>query len=238
MIDDFLKVTETGKQKDITFHMTLQYQLIFTAIHPTSETLWQVLYDIALYPEYQEILRKELDELDRIDQTSWLSQVPKMDSFMKESQRLHAASLVTLTRKVLKPITISTGFHFPVGTQVSYMTDAVNLDPNRWSDPGKFDGLRFYKMKKDIETESHKVTLSYSYSGPGQLNFGYGVQACCGRQYAGWCIKMILAELVTVYDLKLKEGPGVGDDMRSFTIRSQRIGNPKTEILARRRERS
>lgn len=55
--------------------------------------MWQVLYDIALYPEYQEILRNELKEVDRTDERSWLSQVPKMDSFMKESQRLHAASL-------------------------------------------------------------------------------------------------------------------------------------------------
>lgn len=47
---------------------------------------------------------------------------------------------------------------------------------------------------------------------------------------------MVLAELVTMYDLKLKDGPGVGDGARFFTIRSQRIGNPKAEILARRRE--
>ncbi|KAF5505788.1 Efflux pump aflT [Colletotrichum siamense] len=225
MIDDFLAVTDPGKQDDIVFHMTLQYQLIFTAIHPTSETLWQVLYDIALYPEYQEILRNELKEVDRTDEKSWLSQVPKMDSFMKESQRLHAASLVTLTRKVLKPMTTSSGLHFPAGSQISYMTDAVNLDPKRWSDPEKFDGLRFYNMKMNVETESQQVTLSYSYSGfPGQLNFGYGVQACCGRHYAGWLIKMILAELVTMFDLKLAEGPGEEEGMRCFTIRSQRIG--------------
>ncbi|KAF4809357.1 Efflux pump aflT [Colletotrichum siamense] len=224
MIDDFLAVTDSGKQDDIVFHMTLQYQLIFTAIHPTSETLWQVLYDIALYPEYQEILRNELKEVDRTDGRSWLSQIPKMDSFMKESQRLHAASLVTLTRKVLKPMTTSSGLHFPAGSQISYMTDAVNLDPNRWSDPEKFDGLRFYNMKMDVETESQQVPLSYSYSGfPGQLNFGYGVQACCGRHYAGWLIKMILAELVTMFDLKLAEGPGEEEGMRCFTIRSQRI---------------
>ncbi|KAF4902655.1 Aspyridones efflux protein [Colletotrichum fructicola] len=224
MIDDFLTVTDPDNQDDIVFHMTLQYQLIFTAIHPTSETLWQVLYDIALYPEYQEILRNELKEVDRTDERSWLSQVPKMDSFMKESQRLHAASLVTLTRKVLKPMTTSSGLHFPAGSQISYMTDAVNLDPNRWSDPEKFDGLRFYNMKMDVETGSQQVTLSYSYSGfPGQLNFGYGVQACCGRHYAGWLIKMILAELVTMFDLKLAEGPGEEEGMRCFTIRSQRI---------------
>ncbi|TQN69623.1 Cytochrome P450 monooxygenase BOA4, partial [Colletotrichum shisoi] len=219
MIDYFLTVTDADKREDVMFHMTLQYQLLFTAMHPTSETklmwyrggpkFWQVLYDIALYPEYQEVLRQELDGIDRSDQRCWLSQVPKMDSFMKESQRLHAASLVTLTRQVLKPMTISTGLHFPAGAQVSYMTDAVNLDPKRWPDPEKFDGLRFYKMREDIESEPHQVTLNYSYSGfPGQLNFCYGVQACCGRQYAGWFIKMMLAELVTMYDLKLKEDPG------------------------------
>lgn len=76
---------------------------------------------------------------------------------------------------------------------------------------------------------------AFSHNSPGQLNFGYGVQACCGRHYAGWLIKMILAELVTMFDLKLAEGPGEEGGMRCFTIRSQRIGNPKAEILARRR---
>ncbi|KAK1998429.1 P450 monooxygenase No.2 [Colletotrichum falcatum] len=235
MTNHFLTATEADKREDIMFHMTLQYQLIFSAMHPASETLWQTLYDIALYPECQQMLRQELSGVRRTDHKSWLSQVPKMDSFMKESQRLHAITLATLTRKVLKPITLSTGLHFPAGTQVAYTTDAVNLDPNRWPNPEEFDGLRFYKLKQHVK-ESQQVTLNYSYSGPGHLNFGYGVQACTGRQYMGWLIKMVLAELVTTYDLKLKDGSGVGDGARCFTIRSQRIGNPKAEILARRRE--
>lgn len=81
------------------------------------------------------------------------------------SNYLTLPSSVTLTRKVLKPMTTSSGLHFPAGSQISYMTDAVNLDPKRWSDPEKFDGLRFYNMKMDVETESQQVTLSYSYSG-------------------------------------------------------------------------
>ncbi|TLD03491.1 uncharacterized protein PgNI_11808 [Pyricularia grisea] len=158
-----------------------------------------------------------------------------MDSFMKESQRHHSAALVTLTRKVLKPIQLSTGLSIPAGCQVSYMTDAVNRDPKRWSDPFEFDPLRFYKLRNSLDEESQKTKLNYSYSGPDQLNFGYGVQACCGRVYAGWTIKMVIAELVLKYDLKLSEGPGTGDVNRNFTVRSQRIGNPKAKILARRR---
>lgn len=65
----------------------------------------------------------------------------------------------------MKPITTSTGLHFQAGTQISYMTDAVNLDPNRWSDPEEFDCLRFYKLKQDVKTDSQQVTLNYSYSG-------------------------------------------------------------------------
>ncbi|KAI6351855.1 hypothetical protein MCOR25_009703 [Pyricularia grisea] len=168
MIDDFLSVTPPANREDVMFHMTLQYQLIFTAIHPTSETL-------------------------------------------------------------------STGLSIPAGCQVSYMTDAVNRDPKRWSDPFEFDPLRFYKLRNSLDEESQKTKLNYSYSGPDQLNFGYGVQACCGRVYAGWTIKMVIAELVLKYDLKLSEGPGTGDVNRNFTVRSQRIGNPKATILARRR---
>ncbi|KAI6522321.1 hypothetical protein MCOR07_009193 [Pyricularia oryzae] len=140
-----------------------------------------------------------------------------------------------MTRKVLKPIQLSTGLSIPAGCQVSYMTDAVNKDPKRWTNPFEFDPLRFYKLQNSLDDKSQKAKFNYSYSGPGQLNFGYGVQACPGRVYAAWTIKMLIAELVLKYDLKLSEGPGEGDMNRNFTVRSQRIGNPKATILARRR---
>ncbi|KAK2005247.1 hypothetical protein LZ32DRAFT_664512, partial [Colletotrichum eremochloae] len=38
MTNHFLTATEAGKREDIIFHMTLQYQLIFSAMHPASET--------------------------------------------------------------------------------------------------------------------------------------------------------------------------------------------------------
>ncbi|KAH8847004.1 hypothetical protein MCOR27_010891 [Pyricularia oryzae] len=39
LMDDLLSVTPSAKQEDVMFHMTLQYQLILTAMHPMSETV-------------------------------------------------------------------------------------------------------------------------------------------------------------------------------------------------------
>lgn len=70
------------------------FQLFFSfvAIHTTSSTMTQMVYDLCQYPEYVEILREELREVlggVNFNAASEVHKLRKMDSFMKESQRLH-----------------------------------------------------------------------------------------------------------------------------------------------------
>lgn len=63
-----------------------------------SETLWQAMYDFACHPKCHSELRKEIQEAleqrqqDK-DDAAWLSRLPKLESFMKESQRMNAITL-------------------------------------------------------------------------------------------------------------------------------------------------
>ena len=71
------------------------YQLLFSfaAIHTTNSAILQMLYDLAAMPEYTEPLREEINQawdgaeghLGR----SAVMKLGKLDSFMKESQRLN-----------------------------------------------------------------------------------------------------------------------------------------------------
>ena len=62
----------------------------FAAIHTTSVTLTNVLFDIAARREYVEPLREEMEEVIRAH--GWtkegMGKMRKLDSFMKESSRL------------------------------------------------------------------------------------------------------------------------------------------------------
>jgi len=72
----------------------------FAAIHTTTSAICQILYDLAARPEYLQPLRDEIDQVIQEDgydkdgegflklKKVSLTKLRKMDSFMKESQRL------------------------------------------------------------------------------------------------------------------------------------------------------
>jgi hypothetical protein len=72
------------------------FSLTFAAIHTTGAALTHVLFDIAAHPEYAEILREEIDAIvaeenhpqGRLLKTS-IPKLKKLDSFIKESQRVN-----------------------------------------------------------------------------------------------------------------------------------------------------
>lgn len=77
--------------KDYVYFAQLQLQLSFAAIHTTSMAVANMLYDLVAWPEYMDILRKEIKEQLAENGNSFsglfVKKLQKMDSFMKESQR-------------------------------------------------------------------------------------------------------------------------------------------------------
>jgi cytochrome P450 len=65
------------------------------------EAITHALFDLASSPEYLHPLREEAEEV--IKRAGWtkaaVDQMPKLDSFIKESQRLHPFAICKLTRK-------------------------------------------------------------------------------------------------------------------------------------------
>lgn len=70
----------------------------FGAIHTTSITLAQTIFDLAIYPQYIPELRAEINEVSaeepdgKLRKTS-MSKLRKLDSFIKESQRMHPVAI-------------------------------------------------------------------------------------------------------------------------------------------------
>lgn len=66
----------------------------FAAIHTTTMTLTNILYDLAAHPEYQEVLREEIARISAEEPSGQLRKktmpkLRKLDSFIKESQRVN-----------------------------------------------------------------------------------------------------------------------------------------------------
>lgn len=81
---------------DAVYQASMQLLLSLAAIHTTSMSLTHVIYDLCAYPEYLKPLREELDGVLKEDggvlvKTS-MHKLRKMDSFLKESQRVNPPS--------------------------------------------------------------------------------------------------------------------------------------------------
>lgn len=92
MIQFSIQHTGQTKAEDALFQSYLQMIASLVAIHTTAMNITHIVYNLALYTEYQEPLRKELEEVLAADNgilvKSSMTKLRKMDSFIKESQRM------------------------------------------------------------------------------------------------------------------------------------------------------
>ncbi|KAL2047513.1 hypothetical protein ABVK25_011442 [Lepraria finkii] len=73
----------------------------FASVHEPALSLTYALDDLCTYPEYVDLLRKELSTCNVIEDD--LDTLPLLDSFLKESARLHSSDSISIRRKVLQP---------------------------------------------------------------------------------------------------------------------------------------
>jgi cytochrome P450 len=82
---------------DVEKQLLYQMTLVAVGTVTTFASIVQIIYDLAVHPEYIPLLREEVQCAER-DENGYftkdsLSAMKKMDSFIKESQRLKAADL-------------------------------------------------------------------------------------------------------------------------------------------------
>jgi cytochrome P450 len=66
----------------------------FAAIHTTTMTLTNVLYDLAAHPEWADVLREEIERISTEEpdgklRKKTMPKLKKLDSIIKESQRVN-----------------------------------------------------------------------------------------------------------------------------------------------------
>ncbi|RYP18529.1 hypothetical protein DL765_003904 [Monosporascus sp. GIB2] len=208
----------------------LQMLTATAAIHTTRLAIIHALYDLAARPEYIEPLRNEIlgvmKDGDGVLQKQHLTQMKMLDSFMKESQRHSPPSVATYQRKAMVPIKLSNGFNIPAGTIVQCNTNILNETPAEWGDPHAFDGFRFYKLRSRPEDANKFQFASPTYD---SMQFGFGKDACPGRFFASNQIKIILAYILSHYDIKFEEG--VVGRPKNFMFEVNVLADPTKMVL-------
>jgi len=83
-----------GRKDDFRLQMHMVMGLGAASIHTTSQLIANVIFDLAARPEYIQLLREEVTGVLAESGGKWsqdtVNNFKKMDSFVKESQRLTA----------------------------------------------------------------------------------------------------------------------------------------------------
>ncbi|KAF8581004.1 cytochrome P450 [Ramaria rubella] len=199
--------------------------LNFAAIHTSSISFTQALFQVALLPEYIQPLPEEIEAV--VAEHGWnkvaMNSMRKLDSFLKECQRFKGLGLASMTRRAMKEYTFSDGTRLPKGTFVS-VAALRHLDEEVYNNASSFNGFRFSEIPDEARNNNQMVATKIDY-----LAFGHGRHAYPGRFFAANELKIMLAHVLLTYDIKMDAPPR--DLAFGFTF----IPDDKAEVLFRKR---
>jgi len=206
----------------------------FASIHTTSLVLTQVLCRLVSNPEYIEPLRQETEAV--IAEEGWtkagMDKLYKLDSVLRETQRIDSLGIVLMNRLALRPFTFSNGVTIPAGTQIAAPCSAIHMDEEIYSNPQHFDGFRFSKLS-DLEGDVADTKYQAVSTSPEYMAFGFGRHACPGRYFAVNQLKALLAHIIVTYDIKVENGEGLPRELQF----SSPLSPKNAEVLFRKRQK-
>ncbi|KAF7340466.1 hypothetical protein MVEN_01966900 [Mycena venus] len=244
LISWFLEIA-VGEQREV---LPLTLRILSTnmaAIHTSSMAFTQALFDLTTHPEYLLPMREEAERV--VAEEGWtkaaLNNMVKIDSFLRESQRMNNNGPLGMVRKVVA----RDGFRFSDGTvlpQDTYLCVAArptHYDEANYENAATFDGFRFSRERAEYMAhhdpddrlnqdifKRHMINTAVDH-----LPFGTGKHVCPGRFFAATELKAMMAHLVIAYDVKAEvEGVRAPDNVFGTRI----TPNPTAKVRFRKRQ--
>ncbi|KAI0886467.1 putative cytochrome P450 [Annulohypoxylon maeteangense] len=199
----------------------------------------QMVFQVLTEPQYLEPLRAEAEAALRphgyTDKA--LDNMPLMDSFIRELNRVYPTGAVTCARTVMNPggFRFHDGLHLRQGTKIAVPALAIQTDPENFDDPLTVDAFRFARLREaasDNVGDEGEHNWGAATASETNLAFGYGKHACPGRFYAVRKAKLIFSKLILEYDLKWE---GVKTRPPSLSVNGQFAPNQSQKIFLRKR---
>ena len=212
--------------------------------HQASIAITNAIFDIVTSDgEYNTIatLREEFSTVLATNGNNWtrlaISQMIKADSICRETLRVNAFANRSVFKQVMVDgLRTEDGILLPKGALLSVLASPVHSDGDLFKDPEKFDPYRFSRIREDKTLDSkEKANLTAVSTGPQFLPFGHGKNACPGRFFFDFEFKMIMAYLVTNYDIELPVEYG-GNRPESKWISEAKMPPTEGKLKVKRRK--
>jgi cytochrome P450 len=165
-----------------------QLMTLLTAGHETTATaLTWALYWIHKSPSVRDKLLAELDGLGDCPDTNTVFKLPYLNAVYSETLRIHPVGMLTFPRVVRTPLSLC-GYELEPGTVVLGSIYLTHQREDLYPQHQQFKPERF---------------LERQFSAYEFLPFGGGVRRCIGMAFAQFEMKVVLAKILTSWDLAL-----------------------------------
>lgn len=195
IIKDVSKLTdEQSKKSEIENHSLVADAGVFllAGSETTSILLSYMCYELAKDQAVQNKLRQELkDQLgNRNIRHDDFIELPYLDQVVNETLRIHPSTSTFVMRKNFFEYTYK-GITYPKDTLFLIPISALQIDPEYWVEPMKFDPDRFSpERKQTIGTHMYQP-------------FGSGPRNCIGERYGLKIAKTAFSRLIQRYRFEL-----------------------------------
>ena len=180
---------ESGQPlSDVELHDEL-FTLLIAGFETTASAIAWGLYWIHRHPQVREKLVAELHQLGKAPDPMTLAQLPYLTAVCNESLRLFPVATLTFPREVKEPVELM-GYQLEPGTRLYGCIYLIHQRPDLYPNPKSFNPDRF---------------LERQFSPYEFLPFGGGSRRCIGEALAQFEMKLVIATLLSHYQLALVE---------------------------------
>jgi cytochrome P450 len=187
--------------------------LLVAGHETTAISLAWAVHDVYRAPEVLRRLRAELEALGPTPDLEAVAKLPFLGAVCDESLRLRPI-ITDVQRTLVMPFEFG-GHQLPVGVAAGVAIEAIHGDPTLYPEPDQFRPERFLERR---------------FSPFEFLPFGGGHRRCLGAAFSNYEARIVLATLVSRYDLEplaldtrvrrnITMGPRLGVPMRVAALR-------------------
>ena len=174
---------------------------LLVAGHETTATaLAWALYWIHKLPSVREKLIQELDSLGDDPDPSAIFRLPYLNAVCCETLRIYPVAMLTFPRMVKVPVSLM-GYDFEPGTVVIGSIYLTHRREDVYPEPEQFKPQRFLERQFS----------AYEY-----LPFGAGARRCIGLAFAQFEMKVVLAKILSRFELALADNREVRPTRRGL----------------------
>ncbi|KAL5053398.1 hypothetical protein RYX36_034080 [Vicia faba] len=190
----FVGVQESEYRIERSNIKAILLDMLAASTDTTATTIEWTISEILKNPRVMEKVQTELKTIvgmKRKVEESDLDKLEYLDMVIKESFRLHPPGPLLIPHQSIEDCMVGE-FFIPKKSRIIVNAWSIMRDPNAWNDAEKFWPERFEGSNIDVKGRDYHL-----------IPFGSGRRGCPGLNLAMTVVRLVVAQLVHCFDMKL-----------------------------------